>query len=161
MSIRDALNSLFTDDPINWVKWGVAFLVLILGYAAAIPLYKKIHYRLSWERKRDIAASKNHVIKATLLKKRPQGEVARYNWHATYQYSINGETKQYQAYFKHPATPTLRLILYYLDSPNRLFSYDEYHWESHKSLILCPIIFLPGGLAAALLFLLRIEIPGH
>ena len=116
MEIKEAFYDLFTDNPVNWVKWGVVFLILILGYVVAIPLYKKIQYRMSWERKRDIARSRNHVIEATLLKKHPTGEVARYNWYATYQYSINGEEKQYKAYFKHPMTPPLKLSLYYLNS---------------------------------------------
>ena len=115
MEIKEAFYDLFTDNPVNWVKWGVVFLILILGYVVAIPLYKKIQYRISWERKRDIARSRNHVIEATLLKKHPTGEVARYNWYATYQYSINGEEKQYKAYFKHPMTPPLKLSLYYLN----------------------------------------------
>lgn len=161
MEMKDALYGLFTDDPLNWVKWGVVFLIFILGYVVAIPLYKKIYYWLSWERKRDIAASRNQVIEAILLKKRPRGETARYNWYATYQYSINGEKKQYKAYFKHPMTPPLKLNLYYLNSPNRLFSYEEYHWESHKGFILFPILFLPWIMAVAMLFLLRIEIPGR
>lgn len=160
MEIKEAFYDLFTDNPVNWVKWGVVFLILILGYVVAIPLYKKVYYRVSWERKRDIARSRNHVIEATLLKKHPKGEVASYNWYATYQYFINGEKKQYKAYFKHPMTPPLKLSLYYLNSPNRLFSYDEYHWESHKGLLLFPIIFLPWILAVAALFLLKVEIPG-
>ncbi len=161
MEIKDALYELFTDDPLNWAKWGIVFLIFILGYAVAVPLYKKIYYQFSWERKRDIAASRNQVIEATLLKKHPQGEVARRNWHATYQYSIHGEKKQYRAYFKHPMTPPRKLSLYYLNSPNKLFSYDEYHWESPKGLILFPLIFLPWILAAAVLFLLKVEIPGR
>lgn len=161
MEIKEALYAMFTDDPLNWFKWGVVFFVLIAGYVVAIPLYKKISYRLSWDRKRDIAISRNHVVEATLLKKHPQGEVANYNWRATYQYFINGKKKEYNAYFKHPMTPPLKLSLYYLNSPNRLFSYDEYHWESHKGLILFPFIFLPWILAAAMIFLLQIEIPGR
>ena len=147
MEIKEALYAMFTDDPLNWFKWGVVFFVLIAGYVVAIPLYKKISYRLSWDRKRDIAISRNHVVEATLLKK--------------HQYFINGKKKEYNAYFKHPMTPPLKLSLYYLNSPNRLFSYDEYHWESHKGLILFPFIFLPWILAAAMIFLLQIEIPGR
>ncbi len=74
MEIKEAFYDLFTDNPVNWVKWGVVFLILILGYVVAIPLYKKIQYRISWERKRDIARSRNHVIEATLLKKHPTGD---------------------------------------------------------------------------------------
>ena len=85
MDLKEAFYRFFTDDPVNWIKWGIVFAVLILGYVVAVPLYKKIYYRLSWERKRDIARSRDHVIRAKLVKKYPTGEVANYNWHATYQ----------------------------------------------------------------------------
>ena len=97
MGIKEALISLFTDDPLNWIKWGVVFAVLIVGYVIAIPLYKKISYHLSWERKRDIAKSRGHIIKATLTNKHPSGEVAHYNWHAVYHYTFQGEARQYTA----------------------------------------------------------------
>ena len=102
MGIGEGLTQLFTDDPVNWVKWGPCFSVLILGYVVAVPLYKKVHYAMSFDRKRDVARSRNHVIEATLMKKRPRGEVANYNWVATYRYTIDGVEKQYTAYFKHP-----------------------------------------------------------
>ncbi len=41
MSIQEALITMFTDDPINWLKWAVVFAILIGGYAVAVPLYKK------------------------------------------------------------------------------------------------------------------------
>lgn len=160
MGIKEALISLFTDDPLNWIKWGVVFAVLIVGYVIAIALYKKISYHLSWERKRDIAKSRGHIIKATLTNKHPSGEVAYYNWHAVYHYTFQGEARQYTAYFKHPATPPLFLYLYYIDNPNKLFSFDEYHYENHKGLILFPVIFLPWILAVGAMFLLGVELPG-
>ena len=160
MGIKEALISLFTDDPLNWIKWGVVFAVLIAGYVIAIALYKKISYHLSWERKRDIAKSRGHIIKATLTNKHPSGEVAHYNWHAVYHYTLQGEARHYTAYFKHPATPPLFLYLYYIDNPNKLFSCDEYHYENHKGLILFPVIFLPLILAVGAMFLLGVELPG-
>ena len=160
MGIKEALISLFTDDPLNWIKWGVVFAVLIVGYVIAIALYKKISYHLSWERKRDIAKSRGHIIKAALTNKHPSGEVAHYNWHAVYHYTFQGEARQYTAYFKHPATPPLFLYLYYIDNPNKLFSCDEYHYENHKGLILFPVIFLPWILAGVALVLLGVDLSG-
>ena len=160
MGTKEAFYDLFTDDPVNWIKWGAVFVILILGYVAAVPLYKKIYYRLSWERKRDIARNQGHVIQATLVKKHPTGEVSNYNWRATYQYTLDGQKRQYKAYFKQPSSPPLRLELYYLKSPDSLFSYDEYHWENHKGLILFPVILLPWILAVIAIFLLGIELPG-
>lgn len=158
--MKEALYSLFTDDPINWMKWGIVFVVLVLGYVAAVPLYAKVNNCLSWERKRDIARSRNHVIKATLLKKHPTGDVANYNWHATYRYSLNGEQKQYTAYFHHPNIPPLTVYLYYINTPKKVFCYEEYHWENYKALLLFPLMFLPWILAIITIFVLRIELPG-
>ena len=147
LSIQEALITMFTDDPINWLKWAVVFAVLIGGYAIAVPLYKKASHGMSWERKRDTAKSRDHVIKASLVDKHPSGEVSRYNWRAVYRYTIDGEEWQYVAHFKHPATPPLYLYLYYIDNPGKLFSCEEYHYENHKGLLLFPVIFLPWILA--------------
>lgn len=80
LSIQEALITMFTDDPVNWLKWAIVFAVLIGGYAIAVPLYKKVSHGVSWERKRDIAKSRDHVIKASLVDKHPSGEVSRHNW---------------------------------------------------------------------------------
>ena len=68
---------MFTDDPVNWLKWAVVFAILIGGYAVAVPLYKKVSHGVSWERKRDIAKSRDHIIKASLVDKHPSGEVSQ------------------------------------------------------------------------------------
>lgn len=31
MSIKEALIGVFSDDPINWIKWGIVFAILIGG----------------------------------------------------------------------------------------------------------------------------------
>ena len=51
LSIQEALITMFTDDPVNWLKWAIVFAVLIGGYAIAVPLYKKVSHGVSWERK--------------------------------------------------------------------------------------------------------------
>ena len=153
LSIQEALITMFTDDPVNWLKWAVVFAVLIGGYAVALPLYKKVSHGASWERKRDIAKSRDHVIKASLADKHPTGEVSRYN-------TINGEERQYTAYFKHPSTPPLYLYLYYVNDPDKLFSCEEYHYKNHKGIFLLPVIFLPWILAGVALVLLGVDLPG-
>lgn len=158
MDIKEALIRLFTDDPINWIKWGLVFIILIGGYIIAIPLYRKISYRLSWEHKRDIARNKNHVIEATLIKKRPYGDVGHYNWRATYRYTIQGKEREYHAHFKDPERPRTKLYLYYLNSPHKLFSVEEYHYENHKGILFVPIILLPWILAIVAMFLLNIPL---
>ena len=160
LSIQEALITMFTDDPINWLKWAVVFAVLIGGYAIAVPLYKKVSHGVSWERKRDIAKSRDHVMKASLVDKHPSGEVSRYNWRAVYRYTVEGEERQYTAHFKHPATPPLYLYLYYIDDPDKLFSCEEYHYENHKGLLLFPVIFLPWILVGLALVLLGVDLSG-
>ena len=71
LSIQEALITMFTDDPINWIKRAVVFAILIGGYAVAVPLYKKVSHGMSRERKRDITRSRDHVIKASLVDKPP------------------------------------------------------------------------------------------
>ena len=159
MRIQEALIHMFTDDPVNWLKWALVFAVLIGGYFVAFPLYGKTSYGMSWERKREIARSRNHIIKAALVKKHPSGDVASYNWHAIYRYMLQGEEHRYTAYFKHPSTPPLYLYLYYVDNPNKLFSCDEYHYENHKGLLLLLVIFLPWILAMVVFALLDVEPP--
>lgn len=47
LSIQEALITMFTDDPINWIKWAAVFAILIGGYAVAVPLYKKVSHGMS------------------------------------------------------------------------------------------------------------------
>ena len=62
MSIKEALIGVFSDDPINWLKWGIVFAILIGGYIIAIPLYGKVSSRLSFQRTTD-----RQVITAVLV----------------------------------------------------------------------------------------------
>ena len=109
LSIQEALITMFTADPVNWLKWAVVFAILIGCYAVAVPPYKQVSHDVSWERKRDIAKSRDHIIKAALLDKHPAGEVSCYKWRAVYRYTVADEERQYVAHFKHPATPPLYL----------------------------------------------------
>lgn len=160
MSIQEALVSMFTDDPRNWVKWGIVFAILIGGYVIAIPLYNKITAGLSWERKRDIAKSKDHIIKASLVNKHPSGEVSRYNCALPTVTPSREKSGSIPPISSTRATPPLYLYLYYIDHPDKLFSCEEYHYENHKSLILFPVIFLPWILAGIALVLLRVDLSG-
>ena len=76
MELREAFYRTFTDDPVNWIKWIAVLAILVLGYVIAIPIYGKVSYRLSWERKRDIAKSRNHIIQARLIDKHSTGSPA-------------------------------------------------------------------------------------
>ena len=90
----------------------------------------------------------------------PSGEVSRYNTRYLRVYTVEGEERQYTAFFKHPATPPLYLSLYYLDDPEKPFSCEEYHYQNHKALILFPVIFLPWILAGIALVLLGVDLSG-
>ena len=69
------------------------------------------------------------------------------------------EAKNIQSALCESAVTAAHLYLYYLNNPNKLFSYDEYHWENHKAVVLLPVMLLPWIMAIAAVFLLKIEIP--
>ena len=67
---------------------------------------------------------------------------------------------QFSGLSPNSATPPLKLYLYYLNNPNKLFSYEEYHYENHKGIVMLALAALPWALAVAAMFLLKIERPG-
>ena len=144
MSIKEALIGVFSDDPINWLKWGIVFAILIGGYIIAIPLYGKVSSRLSWERKRDIARSRDHVIKAALVKKHPKGEVGKYDWSATYHYELQGEEREYHAYFKEPTRPPVICICTIWIIPASCFQWRNITMRTTKQSCFCLSFFSRG-----------------
>ena len=158
--LRALLTQAFTDDPVNWLKWIAVFSTLVLGYVIFIPIYGKVSYRISWERKRDIARERGHVVESRLVKQFPSGDPGDYTWHGHYRYTVNGKEKLYRALFLNGQRPPRVLYLYYLTNPKRLFSVSEYHWENHKAVILLPIVFGPWLLAALAMVLLKAEYYG-
>lgn len=159
METREMLYAVFTDDPINWLKWAVVFAVLIGSYFFSIPLYNKVSYEISWEKKRDIAIQRGHVLTAVLVSAwRSYGENS-VTWHAKYEYDFKGKTREYRALFHEPNSPSKKMDLYYLENPKRVFSCEEDHYENHKGFILIPLFFLPWILASLTLILLNITIP--
>lgn len=159
MDYQAAFYELFTDNPVNWVKWVIVFVVLILGYRISIPLFKKISYRLSLEYKCDLARARGHVIKAYIQDQYCTGDVGNYDWHAKYKYSIDGQTKIYRAFFTHPNQPPRVLYLYYVNHPRRLFARDEYHWNIFYGFVSLFMVFLPWILACITMVLLQIPLP--
>lgn len=159
MDYQAAFYSLFTDDPVNWVKWVIVFVVLILGYRFAIPLLQKVSYRLGLDYKCDLARARGHVIKSFIQEQYSTGDPGHYNWHAKYQYSLDGKKRIYRAFFKHPNHPPRILYLYYVNNPRRLFARDEYHWSVLYGLVILFVIFLPWILACATMVVLRIPLP--
>lgn len=164
MDIKEAFIQLFTDDPVNWVKWVIVFVVLILGYRFSIPLYEKVSYRFSFDYKRDIARARGHIIRATLLYRHKTGDVWKYDWNARYEYSIDGKTRTYGTFFRNPNTPPLVLYLYYVDNPRHLFAMEDNSIGKTfgnfcSSLITLFFTVLPWILACITTAVLQIPLP--
>ncbi|MDI9518037.1 MAG: hypothetical protein QM266_01780 [Bacillota bacterium] len=158
--IKDGLIELFTDDPINWVKWIAVFTVLIATHFISVPLFNKVNYLLSWDRKGEKAKEKGNVIEATLIDVWKEVTESSWYYHATYEYiDLKGKKKKYYCFFIDPNYPSKKMELYYLDNPKKLFSVDEYHYENHKGIILIPIWVLPWVLAVITMMFLQIPIP--
>lgn len=159
--ILESMTAVFGTDPINWLKWSVVFGVLILGYIMAFPVYKKVHYAISWDKKRDIAQSRGHTIRATLVS---GNVILRDNrkdsrCRGRYTYTIDGRERFYNAIFSNTKHPPRLLDLYYVDKPKKVFSCQEYHWDNHKALILAPVMLSPWILAIITMLALKIEMP--
>ncbi len=162
--VREPLLEMFTDDPVNWVKWAVVFTVLVVGYILAFKIYSKIEYHLSVQKKADQARTKGHVIEnAKLIKVRKKGtyqerkEKHKTTYSATYRYTLDGKEKEYHAYFGNNYPPET-IHLYYKNSPRKLFSVEEYYWQAPVGVLYLALFFMPFVLAA--LTGLAIGVPG-
>jgi len=162
--VRGPLLEMFTDDPVNWVKWAVVFTVLVVGYVLAFKIYSKIEYHLSVQKKADLARAKGHVIEnAELINVRKKGtyqerkEKHKTNYSATYRYTLDGKEKEYHAYFANNYPPKT-INLYYKNSPRKLFSVEEYYWQAPVGVLYLALFFMPFVLAA--LIGMAIGVPG-
>ncbi len=162
--VRGPLLEMFTDDPVNWVKWAVVFTVLVVGYVLAFKIYSKIEYHLSVQKKADLARAKGHVIEnAKRIKVRKKGtyqerkEKNKTTYSATYRYTLDGKEKEYRAYFSNNYPPET-IDLYYKNSPRKLFSVEEYYWQAPVGVLYLALFFMPFVLAA--LIGMAIGVPG-
>ncbi|MFI3209089.1 MAG: hypothetical protein R3Y40_08125 [Eubacteriales bacterium] len=160
MEIKEGLYQVFTDNPVNWIKWIVVFAILIAGYVVCLPIYKKVSYFFSYERKREMAKEKGHEIKATLISKHKVGDAPYYDYRVKYKYIVDEKEKKYKAFFKHPSSPPTNLCLYYINNPYFLFSCEEYRWQGHKGIVLLFINILPWIFALFAFQVLNIDISG-
>lgn len=151
-NVTGPLIKMFTDDPVNWVKWAVVFTVLIGFFILAFKIYSKIEYRLSIQKKADDARAKGHVIpgakRISVHEKRSRsernGEETTYS--GTYKYMLDGKEKEYRAFFD-TNYPPKEIDLYYKNSPRKLFSVEEYYWRAHIGILYLSLIFMPFVLA--------------
>ena len=153
-NVSNPLIEMFTDDPVNWVKWAVVFTVLIGCFILAVKIYGKIEYHLSIQKKADKARAKGHVIEnAKCIKVRKKGtyqerkERHKTSYAATYRYTLDGKEKEYHTYFANNYPPET-IDLYYKNSPRKLFSVEEYYWQPHIGILYLMLIFAPFVLAA-------------
>jgi len=152
--VREPLIAMFTDDPVNWVKWVVVFTVLIGCFILSAKIYGKIEYHLSVQKKADQARAKGHVIEnAKRIKVRKKGtyqerkESNKTTYSGIYRYTLDGKEKEYRAYFSNNYPPET-IDLYYKNSPRKLFSVEEYYWQPHIGMLYMALIFMPFVLAA-------------
>lgn len=142
-------------NPINWVKWGIVFAVLILGYVFTSDLYDKVKYLMSYERKRDIAQSKGHVLEATLVKYRWYD----HKFHALYHYRLGEENKSYRV-LSATGRPPEKINLYYIHRPGifRIFAVEGEHWDKNiRGLPVISVMLLPWFLAFLAAAILHVE----
>ena len=165
MESEDLLIRLITEDPINCIKIVIVFVVLIISWKLIDPIYDKVDYLLSRERKRDIALSRGreHVIDAKLVKYSHHysrsGNHGGYDTHATYEYVIDGQTKVYKALFLRCGIPPEILKLYWIDNLNKPFAVDDYHYETiHRGIPRFIFTFLPMIIAGAVALILKVHI---
>ena len=161
--LGDALRHMFTDNPVNWFKFALVFAILVVGYIIALPVYKKVEYYISRERKRDIALSRGHVIDAKLVKYWQDYDESDTGWrdwytHATYEYVMGDQTKKYRAIFRNGGSPDPILHLYWIDNSRKVFAVDDWHYENHKVIILIPIMLFPWVMAGLVLYLLKLHL---
>lgn len=148
------MEEVFTNDPINWIKWALVFAVLIVSFIVSGKIIKKIGYVLQGEKKLDDAKKKGNVIpnaKRVESRKKYEGIKERNkpdrHYHGTYEYEIDGEIHRYHAYFGHRKPPKT-VTLYYKKDPRKPFCREEYVWNPFGGVLYLFFILVPFVLAA-------------
>ncbi len=154
----------FTNDPINWLKWAVVFVVLIGSFIISMKIIKKIGYVLQGQKKTDEAKKKGHVIpnaKLVQSRKKYESMEKRYkagqHYYGTYEYEIDGKVYRYHTYFKHKIPPKT-LTLYYKNNPQKPFCTEEFTWNPFGGILYLFFIFMPFLLASLTAIVLDIPL---
>ena len=156
VEIIQGVDSFLSDSPIDMVKWGSVFVVIIIGYIVLIKSKIIMKIVKKWEYKRDIAISRNHVVEAKLISEYPYGEAPNYEWHAKYSYVIDGKELNHTAIFNDPARPPKILKLYYVNNPKRVFSEEEYIPKPLDGILVIVLVLLPFVAGTFTAILLRL-----
>lgn len=159
-TIRDGLTRLFTDDPVNWVKWAIVFAVFIGSYVVLIRSKSVDRLYHKWERKRQKAERMGHVVEGRLVKFTRAGSDSGDSSSGAYEYEIDGVIREHRAIFDQYITPPQALRLYYINNPDRPFSTEEYHWDGFRGCLLVILNFTPFLIGAFMVWLLGIDISG-
>ena len=151
--VIQGMDSFLSGNPINMVKWGSVFVVIIIGYIVLIKSKIIMKIVKKWEYKRDIAISRNHVVEAKLISEYPYGEAPNYEWHAKYSYVVDGKKLNHTAIFYEPARPPQVLKLYYVNNPQKVFSEEEYIAKPLEGIFEIVLAILPiaAGIFTAIL----------
>lgn len=128
-----ALKTIIHNQPENPAM--VIALLVIISFNLWIR-----HLRKKRKRDKIIALEKNHIIKAKLIKKSDNYDKDN-NYTGTsgkYEYFVNGKVKH-----KWVNNTSLELTLYYVDSPNKVFSdFDNYNLGCMTSILLGIFVFI-------------------
>lgn len=156
--VIQGVDSFLSGSPINMVKWGSVFVVIIIGYIVLIKSKIIMKIVKKWEYKRDIAISRNHVVEAKLISEYPYGEAPNYEWHAKYSYVVDGKKLNHIAFFHEPARPPQVLKLYYVNNPKKVFSEEEYIAKPLEGIFVIVLAILPFAAGIFTAILLRLQI---
>lgn len=129
MTIRKAMSECFTDNPINWVKWGIVFAVLILG----------------------------HVVEATLVRCRWRWYDGKF--HALYHYRLGEENKSYGLLSTYGRPPEIINLYYiHRPNRFSIFAVEGEHWDKNfRGLPVIFVNLLPWFLAMLAAAILHVE----
>ena len=154
----------FTNDPINWLKWVVVFAVLVGSFIISMKIIRKMSYALQGQKKTDAAKKKGYVIPDARLvesRKKYEGMEKRYkagqHYYGTYEYELDGKVYRYHTYFKHKIPPKT-LTLYYKNNPQKPFCMEEYTWNPSGGILYLFFILMPFLLAALTAIVLGIPL---
>ena len=138
IEIKEELTHIFSNDPIKWGKWILVFVVFIITFVIRIKfkIDAKFDPRDKFDKKVKKAIENKHIINALLVSQYVNSEKNRCG--GKYEYEINGKKYEYRARFLGDY-PKRVLHLYYDENPQKVYTNEEYHAYTLKSI---PLIIL-------------------
>lgn len=146
VGLQEAFVQTFSNDPVIWGKWLIAFASFILTFVIRIKfgIDDKFDPRKKLDRKVKKAIEDKHVITATLVKQYiDYDENNRTTCGGKYEYEIDGKKRTYTAYFGEGLYPRTILHLYYEKTPKKLFTNEERQFYGISGLFMVILNFSP------------------